>query len=214
MKLYLLRHTPTAAAPGICYGFLDIPLAEGFPSDFAAARAGLRAAGLSTQPRIFSSPLQRCRKLADRLARELDIEADEIRQDDRLKELNFGEWEGRAWDEIQTNDGERAARWMDGFVDVPCPGGESYLDLARRARSFLEELALAAVEPKLSDMPARDQPTLVVAHGGSIRALLAGLLEIPLKQSFAYEIECGRLSCLEWDPAMQPWRARLLYLNR
>ena len=61
----LLRHTTPAVAEGTCYGRLDLPLAESFDTEFEALKAALPAFG-----RLVSSPLARCRQLAEQLAAE------------------------------------------------------------------------------------------------------------------------------------------------
>ncbi len=207
-RLYFLRHTPTAMPPGSCYGFRDVPLADDYSRDLAAVRERLRAADPELEtPRVFSSPLTRCRRLAEDILDVLNIVSPPPSQnsvvlDERLKELNFGEWEGRAWDDIQASDGARAEAWMASFVETPCPGGESYRDLAERTHSFLEDLATG------------DEAVLVVAHGGSIRALLARLLGLELDYAFRLEIDYGRLSRVDRNPGAPGMPARLLYLNR
>ena len=78
------------------------------------------------------------------------------RQDERLRELTFGDWEGLTWKEIRDRDPEGArAREADKWAFAP-PGGESYAVLAERVRPFLGELR-------------RD--SVVVSHGGVARVM-------------------------------------------
>ena len=74
-----------------CYGFTDVDVRDTFEEEAAAACARLK--GLDPEA-VFTSPLQRAAKLAAFCGY-----PDAIR-DDRLKEMNFGDWEGKPWEEI------------------------------------------------------------------------------------------------------------------
>src|SRR5205823_6648041 len=77
----------------------------------------------STTPlAVWTSPLRRCREVADELARLLKAV---LRIDDRLAEIDFGEWEGRGWNEIERRDRVRYEAWLASWRDVGPPGGES-----------------------------------------------------------------------------------------
>ncbi|HEX5538399.1 MAG TPA: histidine phosphatase family protein, partial [Methylophilaceae bacterium] len=91
MELYLIRHTTPEIAKGVCYGQSDIDLAASFDDELALLRAKLPLAPAV----IYSSPSQRCLKLATAIAGDWPIQ-----QDPRLMELHFGEWELRQWDDI------------------------------------------------------------------------------------------------------------------
>ena len=108
---------------------------------------------------VFSSPLQRARNTAGFVAA-----TDPVVVDD-LKEVNMGDWEGLTTDEI-------AARWPDVLEQIYQKGvdlkrgstGESWAELTTRVRSALETIE-----------PASGEPTVVVAHGGAIRAYISSL---------------------------------------
>ncbi|MBC3908684.1 histidine phosphatase family protein [Undibacterium umbellatum] len=148
MRLHLLRHTKPQIAEGLCYGQTDV--------DVSQADCDALVQKLSSQLRpglpVFSSPLQRCARLARLLHAEPLF-------DDRLKELNFGVWEMQAWDNIPRIE-------IDAWAAAPAsykPGGlESAIDLAQRTLSWLV------------DMHARNIPdAIVVTHAGVMRMLLA-----------------------------------------
>lgn len=152
MKLALVRHPKPLVATGICYGTLDLSLhpdADGEITSMRRALAGFDATML------WSSPLRRCRLVADVLA-----EGREMRCDPRLAELNFGAWEGLAWDAVP-----RAAldAWARDPWSFAAPGGESGADLVARVASFHAEL--------VSD--GRDG--IIVSHGGPLKVLRAML---------------------------------------
>jgi broad specificity phosphatase PhoE len=105
-----------------------------------------------------ASPLGRARDSMERLRAKLGLPPDGYRTDARLAELAFGRWEGLAFSQLQVTEPEAiAARERDKWNFVP-PGGESYADLAARVAAWRETVT-------------RD--SIVVAHGGTARALFA-----------------------------------------
>lgn len=143
MRLHLIRHPKPQVELGICYGQLDIP-AKIETADLARLRAELPP-GLP----VWSSPLLRCRQLAEQLHSQPVI-------DERLSEINFGDWEGRRWDDIPRHEIDA---WAADVVNYAPPGGESPRQLQARARQ-----AIAGI-----DAPE----AVIVTHAGVIRALLA-----------------------------------------
>jgi alpha-ribazole phosphatase len=111
-------------------------------------------AGLPPFDRLVSSPLTRCATLATALAEARGIEAS---FDDRLREMDFGAWEGVDWDHIPRH---QLDHWAEDFLHARPHGGESVAMLAARVDAALTLY--------------RKQPgtTLVVTHAGVIRAAL------------------------------------------
>ena len=143
MILHLIRHPKPLVGPGICYGRLDISA-----ENIAAVADDLRANLPSGLP-LWSSPLQRCRKLAELLNPNLVI-------DERLMEMDFGAWEGRSWDDIPRPELDAWAADVAGYAP---PGGESPLALQQRALDFVAGLTVPEA--------------VIVTHAGVIRVLLA-----------------------------------------
>lgn len=144
--MILLRHGKVAST-GLCYGQSDPELAE-HPITLAAR---LKALAKDANP-VFSSPAPRCLDLAQALANPQKVTIVSA-----LQELNFGEWEGKAWDDVERN---LIDQWAKTPLDFAPPGGESGRELFRRVERWWHETQ----PPKTS---------LIVAHAGSIRALLA-----------------------------------------
>ncbi len=153
MELFLIRHPEPDVPEGTCYGRSDIGLA----ADAGASAARLRA-HLPADIPVYSSPLLRCRSVAERLSPAPAI-------DERLVEMHFGEWEMRRWDGI-----EKAAfdAWVADILNFAPPGGESAAQMLARTLAFVEEL-------RRSEAPA----AAVVTHGGVLRVLFAHWLEVP-----------------------------------
>lgn len=145
MQVFLIRHPVPDIAPGICYGQLDIPA-----RNVDAVAASLREQIDPALP-LFSSPLQRCRTLAEALH-------PAPRFDARLMEMHFGEWEGRAWDTI-----DRGAldAWAADLLHHLPPGGESAAMLQARAVACLDALTNEG-----------HAACAVVTHAGVMRAVV------------------------------------------
>ncbi len=160
MSVYLVRHTTPLVAKGICYGHADIDVTE----TFAAEAAIIKSVVPSNAAVVYSSPLIRCRKLAEHLYPNMDIN-----WEPDLRELNCGEWEMQHWDAIPR---ELIDPWMNDFVNICIPGGESYVQLYERVVRCYERIADSS------------RPAILVAHGGVIRSILAYLTNTALKDSF------------------------------
>ena len=150
--LWLLRHAPVLAAPGLCYGRTDLACAAEATQAVAEAVAPLIPAGID----IFSSPLRRCTALAEAVV-SLRPDLPAARCDPRLAEMDFGNWEGRPWAEIDRADFDA---WMSDFADGRVAGdGES-------TRQFMRRVGAAWDEWRASGRDA-----LWVTHAGVMRAV-------------------------------------------
>jgi alpha-ribazole phosphatase len=166
-QIYLVRHTRVDVPHGICYGFADVPLANTFNNEALTIKEKLKCVVFD---KIYSSPSIRCSKLASYLV------SDEYSIDDRLKELNFGEWEGKEWDVIyQTPYGKE---WMNNYLELPCPGGESYFNLFGRIKNFINSYNF-------------NDTSLIITHSGVIRAFQNILTSKKLSELFRQNIAFG-----------------------
>ncbi|WNH13178.1 alpha-ribazole phosphatase [Thalassobellus suaedae] len=174
MEIYLIRHTTPDIEKGICYGQSDLNLKSNFTEEFEAISNQIQT---KKDFKVISSPLKRCKLLAKEFN-------DDILFDDRLKELNFGDWELKAWNDIPEKDSNS---WMEDFVNVAVPNGESYIQLASRVYAFFEEITHSESIQNL----------IIISHAGPIRAILAKLLKLPLKESFNIKINYGDVFLLK-----------------
>ena len=177
MDIYLIRHTKTNTLKGLCYGQSDVALAESFIEEAHQLRQKLPA--LKSNSLVFSSPLTRCVKLAERLS-------DNVTTDARLLELNFGDWESRHFDDIDSDD---LQQWTDNFVDFAPPSGESFIVLCQRARAFWLDV--------VHDMNPAPEQILIITHAGVIRALLAYILKLPPANAFQFRVDLGSIHKLQ-----------------
>jgi alpha-ribazole phosphatase len=150
---WIVRHSaPTREIidSHLCYGHLDIEISE---AAFMQSLDTLDAL-LPTVATLISSPSQRCARLAvalcDRSGQRL------LRFDERLREINFGRWEGVAWHQI---DRSELDVWVAAPLDFCAHGGESVRALAAR------------VIDALSANDAANQPVIWITHNGPIRVI-------------------------------------------
>lgn len=168
--LYLVRHGETDwNAEGRLQGGRDIPLndlgraqakeAASRFRDLASSRSHLAPASLTAaEVDYVCSPMGRARETMEIFRNALGFEPDSYRVEETLREITFGEWEGKTWREVRKSDPDRASfRERDKWRYVP-PGGESYVMLSERIRPWLSALR---------------RPTIIVSHGGVARAILA-----------------------------------------
>ncbi|NQX85827.1 MAG: alpha-ribazole phosphatase [Flavobacteriaceae bacterium] len=167
MEIYLIRHTTPDIDKGICYGQSDINLVSNYKDEILAVKDKVNTV---TFDAVYTSPLSRCVKLAESIHTTYF-------KDSRLKELNFGDWELRSWDDIPRDESKL---WMEDFVNVSTSNGESYLALQHRVIEFYKELI---------SKPYKS--VAIVTHAGVIRALLSYVRQIHLKDSFGITVNYG-----------------------
>ena len=187
-EIYLIRHTTPAVEKGICYGQTDLDVTESFAEE---AEMILRSLP-SDIVMVYSSPLKRCARLAEHLFPGVPVL---LRPE--LMELDCGSWEMCGWDSLPK---EEVDPWMEDFVNVRVPGGESYIDLYGRVMGCWGEIAGddrvgrdgAGGEGLGEDRAGGDGVAAVVAHGGVIRSILASITGTPLVDSFkAFALHYG-----------------------
>lgn len=173
MEILLIRHTTPNIDKGICYGQADIDVVETFDDEVQVIQEQLPKS--INEYKVFSSPLVRCKKLAEQLFSDITF-------DDRLKELNFGDWELKEWNDINKIELDK---WMNDFVNLPAKNGESYIDLHERTTNFISEL-----------QQKQYKKVILVTHAGVIRSINAFINDIPLEKSFELKLNYGQLLTL------------------
>jgi broad specificity phosphatase PhoE len=123
-----------------------------------------------------ASPLKRARETMEIVRTTLALDPLAYTVDDRLMEISYGEWEGLTLPEIDARmPGTLAGRERDKWDFAP-PGGESYRELTRRIGEWYAALT-------------RD--TVVAAHGGGVRALMAIFNVLPREEATHAQIAQG-----------------------
>ena len=177
MKLWLVRHARPLIAEGICYGATDVPADAAHTQATADGLAPLLPSGLT----VWTSPLQRCQLLAEQiLALRPDLQ---LRTDARLREMDFGCWEGQRWDLIPRSAYDD---WTGNFGTARFGGKESVNEL-------LQRVAAARAEAQ-----ALGQDVVWVTHAGVLRAmalLAQGLLTLNQAPQWPQAVA----ACGEWQ---------------
>ena len=163
LNIYFLRHgeTTSSMSGGYC-GVLDLdltPQGHQMAEDFATAYKQLSWSA------IFSSTLTRAIATAQPLAREIGMG---IQQRSGLKEIAYGNWEGKTPEQVNQEYHDEYVRWLaDPGWNAPT-GGEKGIDIARRSSEVLEEIEQSYLSGNV----------LVVSHKATIRIMLCSLLGI------------------------------------
>lgn len=173
MRLYLVRHGETELnVKKVYYGSTDCALTETGREQAASLRRVFEKMPIDV---VLESPLLRAKDTASLLLGENG--APRV-MDDRLKELNFGAWEGKSWQELQGD--ETYEKWCTEWQSTCPPEGESFLDLAARVRSFYEDLQKRS-----------EENVLIVAHHAVLQQLMACLLEADPASCWHYAFSQG-----------------------
>ena len=179
MNLYLIRHTSVDVQPGICYGQTNVGVAASFHSEKEKVNSEIK--GLCFDA-VFSSPLFRCKMLAESL-----IQKENIVFDKRLKELNFGDWELKSWDEIYNS--PKGKVWMDNYQTLPTLNGESYPEMVDRIAAFHSEL-----------LSKNYKNVAIFAHAGVIRIFKSIVEKKSIDELFtSFKPEYGSVTVLRTD---------------
>ncbi|TBU97328.1 histidine phosphatase family protein [Stutzerimonas kirkiae] len=178
LRLDLLRHGETLQGGGF-RGRIDDALSEaGWAQLHEAVAMG------SGWQRIISSPLRRCADFAIHLANERGLP---LELADDLRELDFGEWEGRTAAELMDGQSEALGRfWDDPYAFTP-PGGEPLAVFQARVLDGVRALVRRHAGQRL----------LLVTHGGVMRLLLAQARGLPRQRLLQVEVGHAGLFGLE-----------------
>lgn len=191
MEVVLIRHAQPEVAPGVCYGSLDLALVlpvTPAPADIVS--------GLAYPHRIVTSPATRARDTAASFDTCMkDLPRCEV--EPRLREMDFGSWEGQRWDDIP-----RAAldQWAADLMDARPHGGENPAQVMSRIGAWADTLDIEA-----------DQRLWVVTHAGPMRMLAAHWLGLTLAQTLQWSLGFGA-TCkfrLGGGPARLGWWNRV-----
>jgi alpha-ribazole phosphatase len=113
---------------------------------------------------VYTSDLRRAYRTGMAIAEALGVDC-HVRS--ALREINFGQWEGMTWEEIERRDDAYARRWMAEYPRLRAPDGESFHDFERRV---LDEVKFLSLEAEVADCCIT-----VVTHAGVLRTVLCAL---------------------------------------
>lgn len=178
--LFLVRHGAASNVDGRIVGQVDVPLSE----TGAASIRALAATWSGPAPlRVWASDLARSHESAKLLADHFEVA---VSLDPRLREIDFGNWDGARWEDVREHDRSAFERFMDRWFEETPPGGETYARVEARAVAWLDQVWIDSPGP----------PVVAVAHGGTIRAILRHTLDLPVERIFHLHLHHGRVSAL------------------
>ena len=152
MKIWLVRHAKPLVEKGLCYGRLDVRADQSL-TELASDNLMNAFPDCSEVKVIMTSPRQRTKQLASLLAKRLNIS---LLEEKLLAEMDFGEWEGRLWEDIPKS---AIDLWTEDFNNYPFGGGESTGQLLNRVWLLME------------NAKRRHEDQIWVTHAGVIKAV-------------------------------------------
>jgi broad specificity phosphatase PhoE len=186
-----------------------------------AEALGRRLSGVRFD-RVISSPLFRAQETAGIIA-PMGVR---VETDPRLKEMDYGAWEGLTYGQIEARDGATRREWELAPDRLPCPGGESGNDVAIRVRSFLIDLLAehkawharalfrAATAQGGPGGEPGERPVLVAAHSSTNRVLMCVALGTDVRDYRRRFVQAqANLTVLRWEIGDGPEDAKLLVAN-
>ena len=186
-KWYLVRHGETEWNKEYrAQGHMDTPLnAKGLAQ---AALAGGRLAPIQFAA-AYCSDLSRVVATAEQIMQGRDIPLNKM---EGLREKSFGNLEGMTFEEIRQRDSELYEKIFQENIHFAPDGGESDLEVHDRVKAVADEL--------LARHANTGDNILVVAHGGSLRALIVSLMRMPTEYMWRLHMKnCGISVVSVWD---------------
>mgnify|MGYP001008811203 CR=1 FL=1 len=165
-EIIIIRHGETEwNKTGRFQGHSDVPLSE-------EGRAQAEALGknlvVDHVDAIYASDLTRAMETAAPLAERFGLP---VIPDPQLRELNFGAWEGRNFNDVNAENPDAMKNFYNDPEQANIPDSENFTDFQRRVAGRVREIAAQE----------RGKRIVIVSHGASIRILLANLLSMPIR---------------------------------
>jgi broad specificity phosphatase PhoE len=188
--LHLVRHGSHVLPPGVLAGRSPGVTLSGEGRE-QALRTAERLAGAGGIDAVQCSPLERTYQTAGVIADRLRLSPVRV---DALVEIDFGDWTGRSFEELDRCEDWR--QWNHFRTGTRPPGGETMLEAQARALRHVETLAPGTA-------------TVLVSHCDVIRAMLTHWLGMPTDLLLRLEIAPASISTVE----IGPWGPRILRIN-
>lgn len=183
MNIYLLRHGQTEEnRKGSYYGNLDMSLNEIGIAQGNKVKDFFNDVKLD---RVYISDKKRTLEMA-KLA--LGLKEMEIIQDVRINETNFGDFEGKTYEEIKRLYPTECLCWQENWKEFVPPSGESYIELCKRVKSFMEHIKKLEFDN-----------ILVCAHSGVIRAIYCYIMDENIDLFWKFGCKNGDISIIKYE---------------
>lgn len=198
-RLLLVRHAEVESSYQKKFGgWIDMNLS---PNGRRQARVLADYLRHKTIDAIYASPMKRVQQT---IAPTLKLNGHGQTILDGLREINFGDWTGLGWQEVQEKFKFQSHEWLDQIQNHGVPNGESGIVFRERVKP-----CLAGILKRHSG-----QNVAIFCHGGVIRMILALLLKLPLPKTNHFDIEYAGITQVALHPHMAeiellnftPWR--------
>ncbi len=168
--LYLLRHQKVLGAPAL-YGHTDVAVDEDLQRELANAIAEkIRTQSINIS-QLVSSPLIRCHRLSQLVQQSTELPLSVVSS---FQEMNFGEYDGVAFDSMSTQRWQQLEPFWSAPAQCHLPKAEHLEDFHTRVQHALVALA------------SQQKSSLLITHGGVIRAILAYVLDLDWRNPKLY----------------------------
>jgi broad specificity phosphatase PhoE len=192
VTVYFVRHgRHDRLGKVLCGRMGGVTLSEDGVADARRAAERLKREGLAA---LYASPLERCLQTAEPIAQALALPA---RPDEDLMEVDYGEWTGAAFAELEPLPAWSA--WNRERSSAIPPGGESMAQVQMRVGRFLNEAVRRHAGERI----------VAVTHGDVIKSALIGALGLPLDAHDRLEVSPGSLSIV----VAGDWGAKVYSIN-
>lgn len=183
MNIYLLRHGQTEEnRKGTYYGNLDVSLNE---IGIGQGNKAKEFFNNITLDKVYISDKKRTLEMATLVLGQREIE---IIQDNRISETNFGDFEGKTYEEIQKLYPKECMCWQNNWKEFVPPGGESYINLCKRVKSFMEDIKKNQCDN-----------VLICTHSGVIRAMFCYIMNENIDLFWKFASKNGDISLIKYE---------------
>lgn len=181
MRIYLIRHGETDWNVAHRYqGHTDTPLNANGRRQGLALEEQLRSEPIRA---VYASDLSRTMTFATLIFPRLSINRLAT-----LREINFGEWEGRTYEELIGDAQNGFQEWLAHPETGVIPQGEVFSDMVSRVTTAFDHIRTHHVDD-----------VAIVTHAGVIKVLLGQIMGLPLAQCFRIHQNSGALNIVRVD---------------
>ena len=183
MNIYLLRHGQTEEnKKGSYYGNLDISLNAVGIAQGNKAKDFFKDIKLD---KVYVSHKKRTLEMAKLVMGQKEIE---IIVDERINETNFGDFEGKTYEEIQRLYPKECLDWEKDWKEFVPPNGESYIQLSNRVKSFMEHTKKLECDN-----------ILICSHSGVMRAVYCYIMDENIDLFWKFGCKNGDISIIKYE---------------
>ncbi|SHK53383.1 alpha-ribazole phosphatase [Clostridium cavendishii DSM 21758] len=180
MKLILIRHGETKGnEDGIYQGRIDLSLSERGKDQCIEVKEKLKNIKVD---KVYVSPLKRAKESA-----EIIFDKENREYIEELREIDFGLWEGLNYKKISESYSEEYSKFLNSYKDFIFPKGEGF-------NSFY--LRVSKVIKIIYEKSKSEETVAIVAHGGTIRAIICELLKMDIDGFYNINVYHGCYSLL------------------